>query len=470
MRRAFLSCFLLGAIAPRSLAQDERPTTVAVRFDPRTELMSVIFRLAGHPEYNMARVTSYANDVDRHFGEFRDHDVVRRARALRASRGVGYDAPMSLAVHLKGIDGMAGTISFRPRPPALDDRWREDELDAFLEAADRFVEETRFTAFLEGHQELYRLTEARLREVLAEHMKMAWFDGFFGEKPRASFTVIPGLLNGGGNYGPGVTTPGEPERIVSVLGVWMTDDEGQPRFDASVVDTVVHEFCHSYCNPIVDGHEAAFLPAGTKLFPYVEEVMRGQAYGTWQIVWKESLVRASTVRYVMATRGASDGRKAIAYEVSRGFEWTPELQALLARYEGERQRYETLEDFVPEIVPFLDAWVTTFAALQEKAPKVVSITPSNGARDVDPAITQIVVTFDRAMVDGGWSVVGGGPAFPQLDGSPRYDDTKTVLTIPVTLRPDHAYEYWLNGPRHQSFRSAADGTPLRPLRVRFRTR
>lgn len=38
-----------------------------VRVDPRVELMSVIFRLAGNPEYNQSRLTSYIQDVEEHF-------------------------------------------------------------------------------------------------------------------------------------------------------------------------------------------------------------------------------------------------------------------------------------------------------------------------------------------------------------------------------------------------------------------
>ena len=74
--------------------------SLRVVVDPRAELMSLIFRLAGNPEYNMARVKSYTDDAEQQFGKLRGHAVVTLARELRGSHGVSYDAVMSMAVHL----------------------------------------------------------------------------------------------------------------------------------------------------------------------------------------------------------------------------------------------------------------------------------------------------------------------------------------------------------------------------------
>ena len=71
-----------------------------VKVDPRVELMSIIFRLAGYPDYNQGRVDAYVQDVEEHFKDFREHPVVQAARKLRKTRGVSYDAAISLALHI----------------------------------------------------------------------------------------------------------------------------------------------------------------------------------------------------------------------------------------------------------------------------------------------------------------------------------------------------------------------------------
>lgn len=71
-----------------------------VEVDPRIEVSGIVCRLAEYPEYTMGRVQSYTTAVDAHFGGFRNHPVVARARQLRRTRGISFNAPISLAVHL----------------------------------------------------------------------------------------------------------------------------------------------------------------------------------------------------------------------------------------------------------------------------------------------------------------------------------------------------------------------------------
>jgi hypothetical protein len=40
--------------------------------------------------------------------------------------------------------------------------------------------------------------------------------------------------------------------MYAILGVWRVDADKQPTFDKSFLLTLVHEFAHSYVNPLVD--------------------------------------------------------------------------------------------------------------------------------------------------------------------------------------------------------------------------
>lgn len=459
----------LVALATPALAQDSG-RAIDVRIDRRIELMSLVFRLAGNPEYRQAKVDSYTAAVDEHFGPFADDPVVVRARELRRTRGVSFDAPMSFAVHLdaSGRD-LRFAVPLDPWPEDLDSRWTESDAKAFLRDANRFARKSKLDAFLREHRELYELACERAEKMLAEHAKLEWFDEFFGERPNAKFTLCLGLLNGPSNYGPRMRARDGHEELYSVLGVWKTDDEGLPVFDASVVSTIVHEFCHSYCNHLVDAHLDELRESGERIWPHVADDMRAQAYGNWQTMMREALVRGCVVRYMAATGGANARDAAIRSEVQRGFLWTGDLAELLAEYEEDREHYRDLAAFMPRVVAMFAAYPEKLEAELERTPKVVSIVPANGQQDVDPASTAITVTFDRPMLDGAWAVVGGGPHFPETTGRPSYDETHTVLTIPVRLKPDWSYELWLNRGRFDSFQSE-ERVKLRPVQVTFRTR
>ncbi len=468
---------LLGLVLPAAArgaeAEPAEPGWLAIRVavDPRVELMSLIFRLAGNPEYNRGRVASYVEEVEEHFGPFRDHAAVKLARQLRRRRGVSYDAVMSMAVHLTDARTLGERVPLEPRPAGLDVRWPIPEARRFLELARQFVEETGFQRFVDDHKPLYELTESRMREVLDRHARVEWFHEFFGERPEAGFTVVLAPLNGGNCYGPRCLKADGREELYCVLGVWNVDGQGKPEFDAGMLSTVTHEFCHSYTNAIVDRHAAELEAAGKKLFPHVEAAMRRQAYGNWKTMMYESLVRACVIRYTRKYQGAVAAWLAAKEEKARQFHWIEDLSNLLDEYEWRRDEYATLEAFAPRIVAFFDEYADRFVAKRKseeaERPKVVSITPANGATDIDPGVTSIRVVFDRPMADG-CSMVGGGPHFPEVAGKPGYDKSRKVWSVPVKLKPGWTYRFMLNSVRYRNFRSAK-GVPLAPVEVEFAT-
>jgi len=330
-----------------------------VRVDPRVELMSLIFRLAGNPEYTQDRLPIYIRDVERYFGIFRNHDVVEMAMQLRQSRGVSFDAVMSIAIHLEDVDSMKERVSLEPVPKSWDKRWTLEDTKKFQNAARDFVKDTRFNDFFDAHQKLYRTAESRMKKVLEDHRVVDWFDSFFGAKSRASFTVILGMMNGGACYGPRVVFPDGREELYCVLGVWLNDRRGLPYFDKSVLPTVVHEFCHSYVNPIVNSHATELEKAGERIFSTVAEAMKRQAYPGWQTMMYESLVRACVVRYRLANEGEAAAERQIIQENTNRFFWMRDLSNLLGVYEASRGRYPNLDSFFPEFVKFFDTYAAS---------------------------------------------------------------------------------------------------------------
>ena len=143
----------LAIIAP-AFAADEQPqqTLARVEVDPRVELFSIIFQLAGSNEYTQGRVESYTKDVESHFGPFRNHSVVEMAKKLRATRGVSYDAPMSLAVLLTDVEKLEIKVPLEPWPESLDRRWTAQNVRGFLEAARQFVRDASYGNFFKKNR------------------------------------------------------------------------------------------------------------------------------------------------------------------------------------------------------------------------------------------------------------------------------------------------------------------------------
>jgi hypothetical protein len=459
---------------------------ITVTVDPRVELMSIIFRLAGNPEYNQGKVASYVRDVDSHFGPFRNHAVVRLAKRLRETQGVSYDAVMCMAVHVTDAVTLQERIPFSPPPRSLDSRWTPETAREFLNLARRFVLEAQVKGFLDQHEPLYRIGVHRMQELLDQHAHLEWFDSFFGPREGAEFHLVLGMLNGGGCYGPHYTKPDGQEELYSIIGVWSTNLLGHPKFPPDVVPTIIHEFTHSYTNPLMDRFAGQLQGPGETIERYVRDEMRRQAYSGWRTIMYESLVRACGLRYVMATEGPAAMQKAIEYEKSRSFFWVGELTEVLAEYDQQPREYEDLAQFFPRIIAFFDNYARNadakLGAIQadkakqmqewrQKSPQIVGMIPPNGDEDVDPSLQAIIVTFDRPMRSPGWAVVtlGSPSEVPRSTGSVGYDAQRRVFTMPVELEAGREYRFGLNAEGYLGF-SSEEGVPLAPVVVRFKTK
>jgi hypothetical protein len=446
--------------------------------DPRVELLSLIFRLAGNPEYNMAKVDAYAQDADNQFGKFRTHSVITLARKLHDTSEVSYDAVMGMAVHLADAEPPQLKVPLQPWPEGLDQRWTVRDVKNFLAAARQFVTDSSFQTFIEAHRSLYQTTVGRMQTLLDKEAHLEWFDAYFGRRPQATFTVALGLLNGGGCYGPHFRAADGGEELYCILGVWQTDQAGLPEFTRGAMRTVVHEFCHSYANPLVDRHLAELEASGNALFKQVAGKMRSQAYGNGRTLLCESLVRVCVIRYLRQYEGDDAAQRAIEAEKQNGFLWMPELSNLMSEYESHRAHYPTLEEFSPRLTAFFAETAKALPQTQmvptaqqdsgDKQPKILSMIPANGAQDVDPKLTAIQVVFDRPMTDKSWSLVGAGAHFPGTGTGAHYDAECKIWTVPVTLKPDWSYEFMLNSETYRSFVSE-EGVPLEPVSVTFKT-
>jgi len=123
------------------------------------------------------------------------------------------------------------------------------------------------------------------------------------------------------------------------------------------------------------------------------------------------------------------------------------------------------------VIAFATAGAGNAIERRVRVPKIVAMSPKNGALDVDPETALLRVTFDMPMGDG-MSRTGGGPSFPKdsPDGKrPNWSKDGKTCTLPVSLEPEHEYELGLNSLTHINFQSKW-GVPLEPIVYKFRTR
>ena len=98
-----------------------RPTV-----DKRVELLSIIFRLTGNPEYNRNDFKLYTDRIESHFSPYKNHVLISFGRSLVYTDGVSFYAVMSMAINLDNQFNLPADYG------SLDSRWNRNQVGPFI--------------------------------------------------------------------------------------------------------------------------------------------------------------------------------------------------------------------------------------------------------------------------------------------------------------------------------------------------
>ena len=321
------------------------------KVDRRTELLSIVFRLAGNFEYNNDVYRSYVSDIHQHFDKYKDHPLIAFASEMRDKNGVSFDAVMCMAIYLEQPPSLNPVVPFSSSIP--EGRWGQENANKFVGLLKQFYTDARCDEFFAAQKKLYRSAQESFMPVY-KALDINWFNHYYGEQPDGSQNIIIGLGLGGGNYGPKLKYPDGREDTYAIMGTWNIDLNGLPVYKVEdCLPTLIHEFNHSWVNHLTSAYAEDLGASGIKLFDLVKENMGNQHYTWWQIMMNEALVRASVIRYILNHNpDKASARNQLITEIGNGFFWMKELVELLGDYEKNRSKYPTLESYMPVIAEF----------------------------------------------------------------------------------------------------------------------
>jgi hypothetical protein len=425
---------------------DAQEIKISAKVDERTELLSIIFRLAEAEEYSGNDFPVYIDKVNEYFTNYKDHKVVSFSQKMRKKHEVAYDAVMNMAVHLKIENGKISLIENIVQEK-IDDRWQKDSIPKFLELLNDFYKETNFHDFFEQQKEIREITEQNF-QYLINKIDFKWFESFFGEEPDENFNLIISLSNSG-HYGPSVEFTNRKRDVFSIISVDETDNLGMPIFDDWTIETIIHEFCHSFCNKLIDKHYAEMKSKAKDFFKLQKPRMEFMAYGRPEIMLYETLVRACVIKY---KESHGENEKTIIRQVRNqrylGFMWIDKLFFELKEYDNNRNEYPTLDSFMPEIVKLqnsLNPKEMLKEQQEERSNTTIQIIGiENNSQNVDPILNKIIVKFDNPMIigkngmsegkKGNWKKYG----FTVLKAYWN-EETKNEWILEVKLEPNKEY-------------------------------
>ena len=330
------------------------------------ELMAILSRTAGFREYCMDMGGQYTKDTEVWFAPYKQHPAIACMKDLRSKYNIGYDAVMPMAINLE-TDGKKVTMTGEKLN--LGNRWQNIEIDTFLVHLNQFYADTRFHDFYTQHQSFYESVLRTYEQNVMQYFHQDWYPRFYGTEPTERFRVVIGFTNGGGNYGPSRQLPSHSKEVFAICGYSIDEKTGKAFENGTdYAATLIHEFNHSFVNPLYDAHSDILESVGQKLYRMSYRSMSQQAYKNVSTVINESVVRAAVIIY-MQDNGFTPAQieTQLSEQIDRGFLWMPELVGSMSKYSKHRNRYNTLGEYYPEIVKCLNKYATKEKKRQEKS-------------------------------------------------------------------------------------------------------
>jgi len=184
---------------------------------------------------------------------------------------------MALAVYLTWPN-LEGKVPIPPLPTDLDPRWTPETVNAFRNALRAFAAHTCFIEFFyAGHRDYHDRSLKSLLSSLEGHPIIPWLKSYFGQESE-HYVILVGMQIGSGNYGMSTTLEDGSREFISVIGASSPSlFRETPRFSNWwFVPTVIHEFAHSFVNPLVDSNEYILRDVAERLYPYHRDKLAPQ--------------------------------------------------------------------------------------------------------------------------------------------------------------------------------------------------
>jgi len=352
----FLSILIIGCYNKNnSTSTDEQQIEISV--NPTIELFSLIHHLAEDKQYNENLIPDYIKKVDTHFEHLKNNAAINFVKECNANYQINGDAPMALAVYIGIPPELEPKINLSSLPKDFDPRWDSTLISNYLKHARDFVAKSEFMDFYNNQNEFHQSSIKNVSKMLFKENITEWFFNFFGYYPD-NFRINIALLNGSCNYGYNITLPNESIESVCLLGArkphWIT---GTPTYDKKwFLPIIIHEFCHSYINPLTISRPEEFKTIGEEILTNQNEKLIKKGYNVWNVVLNEYLVRACTIKFLEEYGEIEEVKRNIRIDKMNGFIEIEGLVQLLEEYENNRNKYPNIESFFPEIKKYFESF------------------------------------------------------------------------------------------------------------------
>jgi len=321
---------------------------IDVKVDPNVELMSILQRLAVQPPYisgnQASSIASYLTKVDEYFDPYKSSSAVRMIK----TQTISYYRPSEFGMYLNSDDSdfiikPNNEIFITTDGPAKDILYYSSP--RLRKAVRKFRIESNFDQFFLSNSTEYEELINKYVEILKNANFDSWMGNFYGKAPSENPCIYVSRLTG--NYGIAFVNP-EGRTITHVI----IFDQPDP---VAILMLISHESSHPMTHEICEELYKDTTVRGIfdDLYSNNAIIYKSLGYNNGFGILNEIINQACANKYIEEIFTEEQLQRFYSLFESRKYIYLPVITEFLNNYQDNRDKYETLEDFVPELRNFL---------------------------------------------------------------------------------------------------------------------
>ena len=228
---------------------------------------------------------------------------------------------------------------------------KEYLLEEFRTELINFNQQDLFQRYLKATKPINEIVINKILESETIRFLPDYLEEYYGTKLSSYNLILSPFLHSGGYNSEIINQNGDKE-VYAIIG-----PNGEvnflPHFDKDYLETdmILHEFGHSFVNPLTDKFEKEIEELKNKY--YTEKLIkdgREQGYSEWKYVFNEILLRSVVINITQKKFGVKKANRLLNLEKNVGFDLVEKVSEKLKIYEKNRKKYKKFEDFMPTLI------------------------------------------------------------------------------------------------------------------------
>ena len=329
-------------------------TKLNITIDDRIE---TLYSIAYFDNYFLVNehANIYKNTLDQKLKTLKNHRAVALFDSISKKYNFSYYRPVEWILQHSDFPDLKKTKNKLDENDETITKGKEYLLDEFKKELIKFNKDSLFQKYLKGIKPINEKVIETVLESKSIKFLPDYLEDYYGTKLSSYNLIISPLLHSGGFNSEIINEKGERE-VYAIIGP-NGEINFYPHFDKDYLemDMILHEFGHSFVNPLTDKYVNQIENLKNKYYnEKLQKNGKNQGYSKWKYVFNEILLRSIVINITRSKFGDEKANKLLEFEKSVGFDLVEKVSENLKTYENNRKKYKKFEEFYPTLLKQLE--------------------------------------------------------------------------------------------------------------------